>query len=142
MVRDSDQDVEDDAEDMVRAVETALKRRRRGEVIRLKMSAGAPDELRALIMEELAVTEDEVVEMNRRLSGGDASLNAQVGSDGDGSTQWQDWLEDEDSDQAADYDARDELDTRRALRAQAMSALTAGRTCARMVMASAFCAHF
>ena len=41
--------------------------------------------------------------MNRRLSGGDASLNATVGSDGEGTTQWQDWLEDEDSDQAGDY---------------------------------------
>ena len=77
----------------------------------------------AQIARDLSVTEDEVVEMNRRLSGGDASLNAQVGSDGDGSTQWQDWLEDEDSDQAADYEARDELDTRRALLAQAMSVL-------------------
>ena len=42
------------------------------------------------------VTEDEVIDMNRRLSGGDASLNATVGSDGDCVTQWQDWLEDED----------------------------------------------
>ncbi|MGA0541535.1 RNA polymerase sigma factor RpoH [Neotabrizicola sp. VNH66] len=77
----------------------------------------------AQIAKDLSVTEGEVVEMNRRLSGGDASLNAQIGSDGDGATQWQDWLEDEDSDQAADYEARDELDTRRQLLAQAMSVL-------------------
>ncbi len=77
----------------------------------------------ARIAVELNVTETEVIDMNRRLSGSDASLNATVGSDGDSTTQWQDWLEDEDSDQAGDYEARDELDTRRALLAQAMSVL-------------------
>lgn len=61
--------------------------------------------------------------MNRRLSGSDASLNATVGSDGEGATQWQDWLEDEDSDQAGAYEERDELDTRRALLVQAMAVL-------------------
>ena len=77
----------------------------------------------ARIATDLNVTEAEVIDMNRRLSGSDASLNATVGSDGDSSTQWQDWLEDEDSDQAGDYEAKDELDTRRALLAQAMAVL-------------------
>ena len=77
----------------------------------------------ARIAKDLSVTETEVIDMNRRLSGGDASLNATVGSDGDGSTQWQDWLEDEDSDQANDYAEKDELEARRELLAQAMSVL-------------------
>jgi RNA polymerase sigma-32 factor len=75
------------------------------------------------IASDLGVTEDEVVSMNRRLSGGDASLNVMVGSDGDSSTQWQDWLEDETADQAAQYEERDELETRRELLTEAMDVL-------------------
>ncbi|MFT7059480.1 MAG: RNA polymerase sigma-32 factor [Pseudorhodobacter sp.] len=77
----------------------------------------------ALIAKNLNVTEAEVISMNRRLSGGDASLNAIVGSDGDGTTQWQDWLEDEDSDQANDYAEKNELDARRVMLEEAMSVL-------------------
>ena len=77
----------------------------------------------AQIAKDLSVTEEEVIDMNRRLSGSDASLNATVGSDGEGATQWQDWLEDEDSDQAGAYEERDELDARRALLVQAMAVL-------------------
>jgi RNA polymerase sigma-32 factor len=77
----------------------------------------------ARIATELNVSQSEVVDMNRRLSGGDASLNVTVGSEEGSSTQWQDWLEDEDSDQAADYEARDEFETRYALLREAMGAL-------------------
>ena len=75
------------------------------------------------IANDLNVTEAEVVSMNRRMSGGDASLNATVSSDGEGTMQWQDWLEDEDADQAGDYEKRDELEVRRDLLTQAMDVL-------------------
>jgi RNA polymerase sigma-32 factor len=75
------------------------------------------------IANDLGVTEDEVISMNRRLSGGDASLNAQIGSDGEGSMQWQDWLEDDSANTAADYEEHDEMDARRALLAEAMTVL-------------------
>ena len=77
----------------------------------------------AQIAHALNVTEDEVIDMNRRLSGGDASLNATIGTDGDTSTQWQDWLEDEEADQATAYAEQDELETRRELLVQAMDVL-------------------
>lgn len=77
------------------------------------------------IATDLGVTEDEVISMNRRMSGGDASLNATVGSETEGAMQWQDWLEDEDADQAADYEARNELEARRELLGEAMSVLNA-----------------
>lgn len=78
----------------------------------------------AQIANDLNVTEQEVIEMNRRLSGGDASLNATVGSaDGDTTSQWQDWLEDEDANQAESYAESEELDTRRQMLFQAMDVL-------------------
>ena len=75
------------------------------------------------IANDLNVTEDEVISMNRRLSGGDASLNATISQDGEGAAQWQDWLEDEDADQAGDYAEQDELEVRRELLASAMDEL-------------------
>ncbi|MDF1873555.1 RNA polymerase sigma factor RpoH [Vannielia sp.] len=75
------------------------------------------------IATELSVTEDEVISMNRRMSGGDASLNATVGSDEDGSAQWQDWLEDEGANQAEDYARDNELQVRRELLVSAMDVL-------------------
>ena len=75
----------------------------------------------AKIAHDLNVSEDDVIEMNRRLAGSDASLNAQVGaSDGESATQWQDWLEDEDADQAEAYAEADELQARRAMLVAAM----------------------
>lgn len=77
------------------------------------------------IAHDLSVTEQEVIEMNRRLAGSDASLNATVGSaDGDSTAQWQDWLEDESADQASDFAEADELQTRRLMLTAAMDVLT------------------
>ena len=77
----------------------------------------------AKIANDLNVTEDEVISMNRRMSGGDASLNAPLSSDGEGVAEWQDWLEDEDANQAADYAEENELEIRRELLMSAMEGL-------------------
>ncbi len=75
------------------------------------------------IATDLGVTEDEVISMNRRMAGSDASLNATISNDGEGTAQWQDWLEDEDANQADDYAEKDELQIRRELLARAMDVL-------------------
>ena len=64
VLRDSDMEVEEEAEDLVREFEVALKRRRRGEVVRLTLTAGAEPALRTLIMHELGVNADEVIELD------------------------------------------------------------------------------
>ena len=64
VLRDSDLEVEDEAEDLVREFEVALKRRRRGEVVRLTHSAGAPEKLKSVVMHELAVQQRDVIEID------------------------------------------------------------------------------
>src|SRR5512147_1345699 len=63
-------------------------RRIKGEISALEEGDLTRDHVKT-IAHKLAVTDDEVISMNRRLSGGDASLNAPVASDGE--SQWQDW---------------------------------------------------
>ncbi|PYE85080.1 RNA degradosome polyphosphate kinase [Pseudoroseicyclus aestuarii] len=73
VLRDSDLEVEEEAEDLVREFETALKRRRRGEVVRMKLSVGAPEALKSTIMGELHITDWEVVEVDGLIGIGDLS---------------------------------------------------------------------
>jgi RNA polymerase sigma-32 factor len=79
-----------------------------------------PDQVK-LIAKRLGVTEQDVVNMNRRL-GGDASLNAPIRDDGE-SGEWQDWLVDESPDQETTLAASEELDNRRKALASALFVL-------------------
>ncbi|HSZ89273.1 MAG TPA: RNA degradosome polyphosphate kinase [Acetobacteraceae bacterium] len=59
LIRDTDVEFEEEAEDLVRSYETALKRRRRGVAIHLGMDAKMPEELRALVAVETGAAPDE-----------------------------------------------------------------------------------
>ena len=78
-----------------------------------------PDQVK-LIAKRLGVTEQDVIDMNRRL-GGDASLNAPLREDGEG--EWQDWLVDEHASQESTLVATEELDNRKKALTDALSVL-------------------
>ena len=73
VLRDSDLEVEEEAEDLVREFEVALKRRRRGEVVRLTHSAGAPEKLKSVVMAELGVRPQDVIELDGMIGINDLS---------------------------------------------------------------------
>jgi RNA polymerase sigma-32 factor len=79
-----------------------------------------PDQVQ-IIAKRLGVTEQDVVEMNRRL-GGDASLNAPIRDDGE-SGEWQDWLADESEDQETIMAEQEQLDNRRKALSSALDVL-------------------
>jgi len=73
VLRDSDLEIEEEAEDLVREFEIALKRRRRGDVVRLKMNARTPPFLRDWIIRELQVDEHQVMEVDEIIGVADLS---------------------------------------------------------------------
>jgi RNA polymerase sigma-32 factor len=79
-----------------------------------------PDQVK-LIAKRLGVTEQDVVDMNRRL-GGDVSLNAPIRDDGD-SGEWQDWLVDDVSDQEERLAADEESENRKKALGEALTVL-------------------
>jgi RNA polymerase sigma-32 factor len=75
------------------------------------------------ISERLAVPEEDVVNMNRRLIGGDQSLNAPLRADGEGAGEWQDWLVDQAEGQDVQLAAAEEMEHRQRLLTTAMKNL-------------------
>ena len=77
-----------------------------------KSEGDLKDEHVAEIANKLAVSKDEVVSMNRRLSGKEFSLNSPIGEGGD---EWQDWIEDKESDHELKFAQREEMKQRKNL---------------------------
>ena len=73
LIRDTDVEFEEEAEDLVRSYETALKRRRRGVVIHLHVDLAMPEELRALVADELDAEPDEIFIQSGLLAVSDVS---------------------------------------------------------------------
>ena len=97
-------------------------RRLKGEMQALEEGDLRPENVEE-IAKRLDVSHDEVISMNRRLSGGDASLNAPLGgTEGDG--EWQDWLADDEKNQADEYTDKNEFSARMELLEVAMEGLT------------------
>ena len=75
------------------------------------------------ISKQLNVPEKEVVNMNRRLSGADPSLNAKISSDDGSQTEWQDWIEADQPNQEEEYAEKEEDGIRKELISEALKVL-------------------
>ena len=75
------------------------------------------------IATQLNVTENEVMSMNQRMAGNDRSLNVPLSRDGEGSSEWQDWLKDDSPDQESTFAEHEEYDARKNLMLDAMQGL-------------------
>jgi polyphosphate kinase len=64
VIRDSDIEVEEEAEDLVKLFETALKRRRRGHIIHLGVAASMPDDLRRMLTDKVGAAPDDVLQLD------------------------------------------------------------------------------
>ncbi len=95
-------------------------RRMKGQIQALEEGDLKPDQVKT-IAKRLGVTEEDVVSMNRRLSG-DTSLNAQIRADSDG--EWQDWLVDESDSQEDVLVETEEREMRSGLLREALDKLT------------------
>jgi polyphosphate kinase len=67
ILRDSEVEIDEEAEDLVRLYESALKRRRRGHVIRLSVDAAMPEDLAAFLAQELGASPDDVFQLGTML---------------------------------------------------------------------------
>ncbi|MEM0929881.1 MAG: RNA polymerase sigma factor RpoH [Pseudomonadota bacterium] len=98
-------------------------RKLKGQIDAVEEGDLKPDEVEH-IATKLGVTHDDVVQMNRRMAGGDNSLNSPMRGDGEGTAEWQDWLVDENAVNAeAQLAQDDEFQTRMELLQQAMGDL-------------------
>ena len=96
-------------------------RRMKSEINALDNAQLNPDQVKQ-IATQLNVSEKDVISMNGRMSGSDASLNAPMGAEGD--MEWQDWLADEEPNQADEFARTQEFDARMELLSEAMADLS------------------
>ena len=75
------------------------------------------------IANQLNVDQEEVISMNRRMVGGDVSLNATINTDGDSDEEWQSLLRDHNEDHAEDFAHQDEINDRRKILIKALKVL-------------------